>query len=84
MGADLSDEIAAIELAGTVIDSATILVNSIPSLIDKAKAEAIENGATAEQLAPFSALSATLLEKANALAAAVAANTDSTPDPLDE
>ena len=75
MSADLSDEIAAIQQATEVIDSAIVLVNSIPTLIETAVAKAVENGATAEQLQPLSDLSEALKAQADALAAAVVANT---------
>lgn len=75
MSADLSQEIEAITAAVTVIDSAIVLVRSIPDLIATAVAAAVENGATAEQLQPLSDLADSLNAKAEALAAAVAANT---------
>lgn len=75
MSADLSDEIAAIQQATEVIDSAIVLVNSIPTLIETAVAKAVENGATAEQLQPLSDLSEALKAQADTLAAAVVANT---------
>ncbi len=75
MSADLSQEIEAITAAVTVIDSAIVLVRSIPDLIATAVAAAVENGATAEQLQPLSDLADSLNAKAEALAEAVAANT---------
>lgn len=75
MSADLSQEIEAITAAVTVIDSAIVLVKSIPDLIATAVAAAVENGATAEQLQPLSDLADSLNAKAEALAEAVAANT---------
>lgn len=75
MSADLSDEIADIEKSITVAESATKLVNSIPALVEKAKNDALANGATAEQLQPLSDLVATLRAKSQELADAVVANT---------
>ena len=75
MAADLSDEIAAVERAKTVIDSATVLISGFQSRLDNAVAAALENGATAEQLQPLSDLSVELDAKAQELADAVAANT---------
>jgi uncharacterized lipoprotein YajG len=75
MAADLTDEIAAVQQATAVIESATVLINGIGSRIDSAVAAALENGATAEQLQPLSDLSTELAAKAQALADAVAENT---------
>lgn len=75
MAADLSDEIADITRATEVIDSALILVNSIPALLDKARDQALQNGATAAELQPLSDLSAALRSKSQELADAVVANT---------
>ena len=75
MSADLSQEIEAITAAVTVIDSAIVLVKSIPDLIATAVAAAVENGATAEQLQPFTELSDILNEKQAELAQAMLANT---------
>lgn len=75
MSADLSQEIEAITAAVTVIDSAIVLVRSIPDLIATAVAAAVENGATAEQLQPFTELSDILNEKQAELAQAMLANT---------
>lgn len=75
MAADLSDEIAAVEKAKTVMDSAAVLIGGIQARIDGAVSEALANGATAEQLQPLSDLSVELGSSADALAAAVEANT---------
>mgnify|MGYP000066442300 CR=1 FL=1 len=56
-----------------VVESATTLITGIPGLISAAVAQAIGNGATAEQLAPLDALGDQLKTAADALAAAVAA-----------
>ena len=62
-----------------VIESATAFINGVPALIDAAVQKALEGGATPEQLAPLTQLSADLKAKADALAAAVAANAPPTP-----
>lgn len=69
---DLTTEIAAAE---TVIDGAIIYINGVPGLIADAVAKATANGATAEQLAPVAALGGELKAKADALQAAIVANT---------
>lgn len=75
MAADLSDEIAAVEKAKTVMDSAAVLIGGFQARLDAAVSEALANGATAEQLQPLSDLSVELGSSADALAAAVEANT---------
>ena len=75
MAADLSDEIAAVEKANTVMGSATVLISGFQARLDAAVSEALANGATAEQLQPLSDLSVELGASADALAAAVVANT---------
>lgn len=72
---------AQITAATTVVQSATTLILGIPGLIQSAVDAAIANGATAEQLAPFDALGDELQAQANALAAAVSANTPTPPSP---
>lgn len=79
MAADLSDEIAAVEKAKGVIESATVLISGFQARLDSAVSAALANGATAEQLQPLSDLSVELDAKANDLAAAVAANTPPAP-----
>jgi len=61
--------------ATTVVKSATILVNGIAARIDAAVAAAIQNGATAAELEPLSALSDAMETEVDALAAAVQAHT---------
>lgn len=56
------------------MQSAITLIGGIKAKIDAAVAAAIANGATAEELAPVSDLSAGLESDAQALASAVAAN----------
>ena len=51
-----------------VVESATTLITGIPGLISAAVAQAIGNGATAEQLAPLDALGDQLKTAADALA----------------
>lgn len=55
-----------------VMQSAIVLVNGISARIETAIAAAVENGATAEELAPFTELEAALEQDRQALAAAVA------------
>lgn len=68
------------ELTQTVTDtvgvmkSATALINGFAQRLADAIAEALKNGATAEELAPLVALETDLENEKNALAAAVAAN----------
>jgi alkylhydroperoxidase/carboxymuconolactone decarboxylase family protein YurZ len=62
-----------------VIASAIVLISGIKDMIAKAVQEAIQNGATAEELAPVSGLILTLGEESNTLAEAVAANTPAQP-----
>ncbi len=62
-----------------VIASATLLINGIPVLLQAAIDKALAGGATAAQLAPLTALNTDLKAKSDALAAAVAANTDAAP-----
>jgi hypothetical protein len=61
--------------ATTVMESATILISGFQERINTAVAQALANGATEAELAPFVALEATLEANRVALAAAVAANT---------
>lgn len=58
-----------------VEDSAVIVINGIQARIDAAVQAALANGATAEQLAPVTQVSTDLKTHADALGAAVAANT---------
>lgn len=57
-----------------VIDSAIAFVNGVPGLIQAAVEQALANGATAEELAPFTVLEADLEAKATDLANAIASN----------
>lgn len=65
----------AIQNATTVEDSAVTFINGIPQLINDAVQKAIGNGATEEQLQPFTQLSDDLQVKSDALVAAMQANT---------
>lgn len=56
-------------------ESALKLINGINDRIEKARQDAIKNGATEAELAPFAELSAALKSENAVLAAAVEANT---------
>jgi len=56
-----------------VEQSAIVLINGIQAKIDAAVAQALENGATAEQLQPISDLSTAMETQTDALAAAIQA-----------
>ncbi len=79
MAADLQPVIDEITATNTVIDGAIVYVQSVPGLITAAVDAAIAGGATAAQLQPVSDLAATLKTKADALAAAMTANTPQPP-----
>ncbi len=68
---DLIDEITEVE---GVVDSAVVYIEGVPALIKAAVDAAISNGATAEELAPVSALGAELKAKGAALKSAIEAN----------
>jgi hypothetical protein len=70
----LDDMTKSVGDARGAMQSATILIDGIQARIDAAVATAIGNGATAEQLAPFTELSAALESDSVALSAAVAKN----------
>ncbi len=74
-----------------VMDSAILLIGGFGAAIEKAKAEALANGATAEELLPITNALIDIKVKTDALAAAVVANTpvvpptpapEPTPEPL--
>lgn len=69
----------AIAAAKTAQESAILLINGIAARIQAAKDQAVANGATEEQLAPFADEIAALNADSTALAAAVVANTPSAP-----
>ena len=70
----LDDLTANVTKAEGAMDSATVLINGFKAKLDAAVAAAQANGATAEELAPLTSLSSEVGVKADALAAAVAAN----------
>lgn len=70
----LEDLKASVAKAKGAMDSATDLINGFKAKLDAAVAAALANGATAEELAPLTDLSAQISVDADELAAAVAAN----------
>ena len=81
MNADLQallDETTDVE---TVLDSAVTFITGVPALIDAAVKQAVANGATADELKPLAQLSTDLKTKADAVKAAIAANTPAAPTP---
>lgn len=76
---DLKAKVAA---ETTIVASAVTLLNGIQARIEAAVAAALEKGASPEQLADLTSLSATLSTETAALSDAVAANTVSeNPNP---
>ncbi len=75
MTADLQPLIDEIKKANTVIDGAVLYIQGVPALLQAAKDEALENGATAAQLQPLTDFGTELEAKAAALEAALTANT---------
>lgn len=74
----LKDQIA----ANTQVEaSAALLINGIAGRIQSAVDAAIENGASAEDLAPVTEEIAALQQSATALSSAVTANTPAAPAP---
>lgn len=59
----------------TVMGGAATVINGIDQLVKDAVAKALENGATAEQLAPFTAVTTGLADQRAALVTAIAART---------
>lgn len=72
--ADLEREI---NEAKSVMESATVLINGFQARLDAAVQSALDSGATAAQLEPFTSLSQELSNNTDALSAAVVANTPS-------
>jgi hypothetical protein len=72
----LTDQVAA---TTTVDASAVQFINGIQALIDSAIAQALDNGATAEQLQPISDASNAMKTESDALAAAILAHTPQAP-----
>lgn len=79
MNQDVVDLTTEITDADTVIDGAVIFINGVPDLIAAAVAQATANGATAAELAPVATLGKDLKAKADALKAAMLANTPPAP-----
>ena len=75
MNQSLESMRAAVEKATTVEQSAVTLINGTAARIQAAVDAALANGATAEELAPVQAEADALSASADALAAAVQANT---------
>lgn len=73
----IDDLVAQATVNESVEDSAVIVLNGLQARIDAAVQAALAGGATADQLAPVAQISADLKAHADALAAAVAANTPS-------
>lgn len=71
----LTDLAEKVTRATTVMDSAEQLITGIQARIDEAVAKAQENGATEEELAPLTELSAALEAESDQLTAAITANT---------
>lgn len=70
----LGDLTVNVNKAKGAMESATVLINGIQAKVDAAVQAALNNGATAEELAPLTQLSAELGTDADKLATAVAAN----------
>lgn len=68
--------------ATSIEESCIVFVTGVPKLISDAVAKAMENGATAEQLAPVTEAGNLLSAKSDALAAVIAANTPVSPEML--
>lgn len=75
----IDSTIAQVTASKTVMESATILIKSFPTLLDAAVTKALQNGATAAELVPLTELSADFKAKTDDLAAAVLSNTPSAP-----
>jgi len=75
MNSSLESMRVAVEKAETVEASAVTLINGTAARIQAAVDQALANGATAEELAPVQAEADALSASADALAAAVQANT---------
>lgn len=69
-----------VDSTNTVMGSATTLINGFAGRMDKAVQDALANGATADQLAPITDEIAGLKANADALAAAIQANTPADPN----
>jgi hypothetical protein len=72
--ATLQEDIEQVRRTKGVIESATLVINGFAARVDAAIAQAMANGATAEELAPLSQVVDETEAAAGTLAAAVAAN----------
>ncbi|MEO8483099.1 MAG: hypothetical protein ABI634_12870 [Acidobacteriota bacterium] len=79
MPRELTQEIEDIRSVESVIDSATTFVNGEADRLAAARQDAIDKGASEEQLAAFDVEIAALKEHGAALASAIAANTPGAP-----
>ncbi len=68
----IDDLVAQATATEGVIDSAVVVINGIQARIDAAVTAALNNGATAAQLAPVVQVSTDLKTKSDALAGAIA------------
>ena len=75
----IDDILANVTAANTVEQSAIVFINGVPALIQAAVAQAQANGATAAQLQPVTDAATQLKANADALAAAITANTPAAP-----
>lgn len=75
----VADAITAMTNATSVDASVLAFVSSVPGMIQAAVDAALAGGATAAELAPFTALSADLTAKTAAIVAAITPNTPVTP-----
>lgn len=72
--ADLSDDVQTVRDTIGVLESGTVFINGLAARQQAAIDQALENGATADELAPLTSLQSELLAKKDAFAAAMAAN----------
>lgn len=84
MPADLQPTIDIMTNADTVMDSAVAFIGQVPGLITTAVNQAIAGGVTAAQLQPVVDLGVAMKTKADALAAALTANTPQPPPTTDQ
>lgn len=78
-GQPLTDLVSEVTRATTVVTAATALINGIGSRVSSAVAQALANGASADELAPLTDLAAQVKQETDDLSAAVAANTPAAP-----
>jgi len=77
----IDDLVAQATVNESVEDSAVIVLNGLQARIDAAVQAALAGGATADQLSAVTQISTDLKSHADAMAAAVAANTPAAPTP---